>query len=77
MVLGAVLGGIHLVWSLLVAFSLAQGMIDFMFRLHFIQPVFKVGAFDAVTAVTLVAVTALVGYIIGHIFGVVWNKVHR
>lgn len=75
--IGALLGLIHLTWSLLVATGLAQTYMDWIFKLHFITPVYQVGPFDLMTAITLVAVTAILGYIIGWVGANVWNYVAK
>ena len=77
LVLGALMGGWHFLWGLLVAFGLAQTLIDFIFWMHFIKPVYVVGTFNTVTALILIAVTSGVGYALGWIFGVLWNWIHR
>lgn len=76
LVLGALLGGWHFLWGLLVALGWAQPLIDFVFWMHFIKPVYVVGTFNAVTALILIAVTSSVGYALGWIFGVLWNWIH-
>ena len=55
----------------------AQPLIDFVFWMHFIKPVYVVGTFNAGTALILIAVTSGVGYALGWIFGVLWNWIHR
>lgn len=77
LVLGALLGGWHFLWGVLVALSWAQPLIDFVFWMHFIKPVYVVGTFNAGTALILIAVTSGVGYALGWIFGVLWNWIHR
>ncbi len=76
-VLGLVIGGVHLVWALLVAAGVAQPVIDFIFRLHFIRPVYVVEAFDPLRAVVLVLLSGASGYVIGAAFAFLWNRVHR
>ena len=74
---GALLGGWHLAWSLLVLSGFAQTMYDFVLWAHMIHLDIVIGPFDATAAVTLVVFTAVVGYIIGCTSAWVWNRVHR
>jgi hypothetical protein len=75
--LGAVLGLWHLAWSLLVAFGWAQPVIDFVLWMHFIKPIYVIQPFNAVTAAILIGVTAVVGFVFGAVFAVLWNWLYR
>ncbi len=75
--LGALFGGFHFVWSVVVMLGWAQGFVDFIFMLHMIKPVFVVDAFDPTHALELIVLTALVGYVVGYLFAHVWNHLHR
>jgi len=75
--LAVLLGGSHLVWVLLVLAGLAEPLVDFIFWLHLIKPVYTIEAFATGRAVGLVALTAVVGYIVGWLFGLIWNRLHR
>jgi hypothetical protein len=75
-VFGAVLGGIHLLWSLLVLAGVAQALVDFVFWAHMMHLSIAVGPFDAVAAVSLIVYTAVTGYILGYIGAWVWNRMH-
>jgi hypothetical protein len=76
LVLGAVIGLWHLTWSLLVAFGWAQRLIDLIFWMHFIEPIYVIEAFNPITAIILIAVTSAIGFVIGIVFGAVWNGFH-
>ena len=75
-VVGSLFGLWHLTWSLLVAFGGAQAVINWAFRLHFIQPPYIITAFNVATAVTLIVVTAAIGFVMGWLFGAIWNWLH-
>lgn len=74
---GALYGAWHLTWSLLVALGLAQPLIDFLFWIHFIKPVFVIEPFEIGRAALLIAVTVAIGYVIGFVFAILWNRIHR
>lgn len=76
-VIGSAFGLWHLVWALLVAFGIAQWLLDWVFRLHFIQPVYVVNAFQPALAVVLIVVTSVLGYVMGWIAGGIWNWLHQ
>jgi hypothetical protein len=77
LVLGVIFGGWHLCWSLLVALRWAQPVVDFVFWIHFIKPIYVVEPFEVGRAVILIAVTAAVGFVIGSVFALVWNALHK
>jgi hypothetical protein len=77
LVLGSVIGGWHFCWASLVALRLAQPVIDFVFWMHFIKPIYVVEPFEITRAAILLIVTAAVGFVIGSAFAVVWNAMHK
>ena len=76
LVVGSFFGLWHLVWSTLVALGLAQQLIDWVFRLHFIQPPYAVTPFKLSVAVALLVITSTLGYMIGWILATIWNWLH-
>lgn len=77
LVFAALLGGWHFLWAILVAAGWAQALLNFVFWIHFLKPIYLVEPFRAAVAVILIAVTAALGYVIGYVFGVLWNWIHR
>jgi hypothetical protein len=74
LVLGSLVGGWHLVWAVIVAAGWGHPLIDFIFWMHFLKPVFVVEPFAIGRAIVLILVTAAIGYLIGHVGAVVWNR---
>jgi hypothetical protein len=77
LVLGALFGGGHLLWSVLVLLGWGQPLINFVMWAHMIQLPYVVGPFDVTASLTLIVLTAVMGYVLGYIVALVWNKVHR
>ena len=77
LVIGALIGGWHFVWSVFVLLGWAQPILDFIFWAHMIQQVYFVKPFDLVAAVALIVITAVIGYIFGFVGAVIWNRLHR
>lgn len=75
--LGAFVGGLHLLWSVLVALDWAQPLINFIFIVHMVKPIYTVDSFSFALAGILVVVTAIVGYVVGRLFALVWNRIHQ
>lgn len=77
LVFAVLLGGWHTLWAALVALGWAQPVINFVFWMHFIKPIYVIGEFKAWIALVLIAVTATIGYIMGSILAALWNWIHR
>lgn len=75
--MGALLGGVHLLWALFVASGLAQPVMDFVFWLHFIRSGWQIEGFDLTRAAGLVVLTSAIGYALGAVFALIWNRFQR
>ena len=73
LITGATIGLWHLVWSCMVMLGWAQGLLDFIFSLHFLSNPYVLQMFDLTKAVMLVVVTFVVGYVLGWVFTMIWN----
>ena len=71
---GIFMGLFHAFWSLLIFFGVAQWLLDLIFRLHMIAPVYTIAPFSLAKAIGLVAVTTTIGYIFGWFLGIIWNR---
>ena len=74
---GALLGACHFFWSLMVALGWAQPLLDFVFWMHFFQPVFVIRPFSLTAAAALIVFTSISGFVIAFLFAVLWNRLHR
>jgi hypothetical protein len=72
----ALLGGWHVVWSILVAAGAGQALIDFVLWAHMIHIAWTVGSFSAVAASTLIVLTSAFGYVTGYLAAWAWNRVN-
>jgi hypothetical protein len=72
--LAILLGGTHLGWAFLVAVGWAQPLLDFLYRLNFVEPGDTVLPFSAGTALMLVFVTSAIGFALGWCLAAVWNR---
>ena len=74
---GAVFGVWHLMWVTLVAAGAAKPVMDFVFKLHFIQFDYALMPFAVSTATMLVGLTSAIGAMLGLVFALVWNWLSR
>lgn len=73
---GVLLGGVHVLWAILVVLGWAQALINFSMWAHMVRMDITFGPFDMTTAIILIVVASLVGYAVGYAVGTIWNKVH-
>lgn len=77
LILASFLGLFHLAWALLVALGFAQAILDFIYRLHFLNNPFTIQTFELGTAALLVIVTAACGYVLGAVLAWLWNLIQK
>lgn len=75
--LGALMALYHLTWSVLVAAGLAQAVIDFILRAHFIRPIYMIEPFNLGWAATLLVVVFGLGFALAFIFALLWNRMQQ
>lgn len=78
---GLTVGGMlaiwHAIWATMVLLGIAQPFMQWILGLHFITMQFSINTFSPGTALTLVIVTGIIGYIMGYILGELWNLAHK
>jgi hypothetical protein len=74
---GLFLGGLHALWSFLVALGGGQALIDFIFWAHMIHAEHTIGPFDLTASAVLVVATFAVGCVLGWVFAYLWNTLHH
>jgi hypothetical protein len=74
---GGLLGGFHLAWAIVIAIGWAQALLDFSLWVHMVSMPMTVQPFNLSTAVALVVVTWLIGYVLGSAFACIWNRTCR
>ena len=70
---GILLGTFHLIWAWLVLTGIAQTVMNWIFRLHFIEPPYTVLPFNLGVAVALIVITTMIGYVAGWTLAAMWN----
>lgn len=73
-VIGAMMGGIHLLWSLFVAAGWGQSILNFFFWMYFIKPIDLIEPFESARALTLVAISSIIGFVLGSFAARLWNR---
>jgi len=75
--LGKFIGGVHLVWALLVALGWAQALVNFSLWAHMVSYPVVIETFSFSAAVSVIVIASIVGYIFGYAFAHAWNHSHR
>lgn len=77
LIVGSFMGLLHLLWALVVAVGVAQVFMDWIYGLHFLNNPFQIQPFNLITAVTLIVVTFVIGYIAGWVFTYFWKVAEK
>jgi hypothetical protein len=70
----ALIGGWHVLWAALVLVGWAQPILDFVFWAHMIRRVYVVSGFDPKASITLIVLSAGVGFVFGYAGVLIWRK---
>ena len=73
-VIGGIMGGMHLFWSLLVAAGWGQPIMNFIFWMYFIKPIDLIEPFESIRAISLVVTTSIIGFMLGWTAARLWNR---
>lgn len=74
---GFFVAALHFIWSLMVAFGMGQAYLDWILGLHFIKNPFVVMPFSLGTMIVLLVFTFVVGFILGWVGTIYWNKLSK
>lgn len=74
---GKLIGGVHVIWSVLVALGWAQALVNFSLWAHMVSLPVVIEAFNLTAAVTVILVATAIGYVLGYAFAHIWNYLHR
>ena len=77
LIVGSFSGAWHVLWSFMVAIGIAQTVLDWIYRLHFLDNPFHVSGFNILKAAVLVTLTFVIGYLGGWSFAFLWNSMHK
>jgi len=71
---GLFVATLHFIWSLMIALGVGQVYLDWILGLHFIENPFVVMPFSLGTMIILLVFTFVIGFILGWVGTVCWNK---
>lgn len=72
---GIFLALLHAVWALAVAVGVGQNVLNWIFPLHFLNQIYSVASFSLTTALILIVMVLVCGYVMGWVFAAIWNYV--
>lgn len=71
--LGVFFAVVHAVWAIAVAVGIGASIVNFIFPLHFLDVAYSVIAFSIWSAIGLVVMAFISGYVCGWVFAAFWN----
>ncbi len=79
LIVGIFFAVVHAAWALIIAIipGTLQSFLNWMFELHFLEPIWTITAFNLVNALLLVVMTFVCGYIFGWVFAAIWNQLSK
>ena len=75
--LGLFFALIHAVWEVLIALGVAQSLMDWKLSMHSLNNTFHVSPFSLGSAIELVIMAYIGGYILGAVFATIYNKFNK
>jgi len=77
LVLGLFMAVVHAVWAILVGLGVAQGLIDWVTKMHMMENPYVVSDFSLGTAIGLIIMVFVVGNVLGWVFAALWNSLRK
>lgn len=74
---GLLVSSLHLIWSVMVALGLGQIYLDWILGLHYVTNPYEVMPFNVGTMITLLVFTFMVGFVLGWLGTIGWNKLMK
>jgi hypothetical protein len=70
---------VHAIWAIaiLILPTLTQKMLDWIFIIHFLEPIYKITSVSFLQGLLLIIMTFVVGFVIGWVFAAVYNLVTK
>lgn len=75
--LGVFVALMHAAWALLVAAGVGQGILDWIFPMHFLNSVYTILDFNLLNALILIIMAFVGGYVMGWVFAAIYNIVKK
>lgn len=79
LIIGCFFAFVHAVWALTIAIApkALQNFLNWIFSVHFLEPVYTLTAFSLSKMLFLVAITFVFGYLFGWVLAWIWNSIMK